>query len=56
MPVTLDYRKGTIFNEGKQKGKEIVAFELHKMGLELAQISQATKFTTDHLKKLFNIS
>jgi hypothetical protein len=60
MPVTLDYRKSTIYNEGKQEGKqeerEIVAFELYKMGFDLFQINNATKLTIDYLRKLFNIS
>jgi predicted transposase YdaD len=63
MPIKLNYRKGLVYQEGKQQGLreareeeiESIAFELHKMGLELAQISQATKLTIDHLKKLFNI-
>jgi predicted transposase/invertase (TIGR01784 family) len=41
--------------EGKQKQSEIIALELHKIGLELSQISHVTNLTMDYLKKLLKI-
>jgi predicted transposase/invertase (TIGR01784 family) len=71
MPITLDYRKTTFYKEGRQEGKqegkkegieegkqkqsEIIALELHKIGLELSQISHVTNLTMDYLKKLLKI-
>jgi hypothetical protein len=59
MPISLDFRKSTLYSEGRsegrQEGVEKVAFELYKTGADINFISKVTKLTLSYLKELFNI-
>jgi predicted transposase YdaD len=70
MPVTLDYRKSTLFKEGREEGRqetkeeaekkirimqEKIAFQLKNIGLDLTKISEGTDLPIEYLEKLFKI-
>ena len=67
MPITLDYRKSTLYKEGREEGREEankkiiimqekIAFQLKKIGLDLDKISEGTDLSIEYLEKLFKIS
>ena len=69
MPISLDYRKSTIYSEGRNEGrqegrqegkqegkqeeKREIAIQLHKSGFDLPMISKFSGLTLTELKKLF---
>ena len=55
MPISLDYRKSTLYSEGRQEEKREIAIQLYKSGFELSMISKFNGLPLIELKRLFGL-